>query len=57
MFFRKRRRDRECLPQDQEDKPYLEETVLERNSDADLAHLVELPPGIGYEEWLASHSK
>lgn len=36
----------------------MEEAVLERKiPETDLRQLVELPPGLGYEEWLASHSK
>jgi hypothetical protein len=37
---------------------YLEEAVLERKlPDIDLRVLVDLPPGLDYNEWLASHSK
>lgn len=39
-------------------KLYLEEAVLERKlPDADLRLLVDLPAGLDYNEWLASHSK
>ncbi|XP_071544707.1 uncharacterized protein [Panulirus ornatus] len=53
-----RRKDRECsATQEQEHKLYLEEAVLERKiPETDLRQLVELPPGLGYEEWLASHT-
>lgn len=53
-----RRKERECTPaQEQEHKLYLEEAVLERKiPETDLQKLVELPPGLGYEEWLASHT-
>lgn len=53
-----RRKDRECsAAQEQEHKLYLEEAVLERKiPETDLRQLVELPPGLGYEEWLASHT-
>ncbi|XP_044734861.1 MOB kinase activator-like 2 isoform X2 [Chrysoperla carnea] len=38
-------------------KLYLEATVLERKlPDADLRLLVDLPPGLDYNEWLASHT-
>lgn len=37
---------------------YLEESVLEKKIlDIDLRVLVEMPNGIDYNEWLASHSK
>ena len=37
---------------------YLEESVLERKlPEADLKALVDLPAGLDYNEWLASHSK
>ncbi|KAK8727631.1 hypothetical protein OTU49_009660 [Cherax quadricarinatus] len=53
-----RRKDRECpASTEQEHKLYLEEAVLERKiPETDLRQLVELPPGLGYEEWLASHT-
>ncbi|CAL4079331.1 unnamed protein product, partial [Meganyctiphanes norvegica] len=53
-----RRKERECTPaQEHEHKLYLEEAVLERKiPETDLRQLVELPPGLGYEEWLASHT-
>lgn len=41
----------------EEHKLYLEEAVLERrHSDVDLKQLVDLPNGLGYNEWLASHT-
>lgn len=54
-----RRKDRDNpAALEQEHKLYLEEAVLERKiPETDLRQLVELPPGLGYEEWLASHSK
>uniref|UniRef100_A0A1B6C4Q3 Mob1/phocein family protein n=1 Tax=Clastoptera arizonana TaxID=38151 RepID=A0A1B6C4Q3_9HEMI len=40
-----------------EPKLYLEETVLERKlPDVDLRVLVDLPAGLDYNEWLASHT-
>ncbi|XP_043220898.1 MOB kinase activator-like 2 [Amphibalanus amphitrite] len=53
-----RRKDRESsAPSQEEHKLYLEEAVLERkHSDTDLRPLVDLPPGLGYNEWLASHT-
>lgn len=37
---------------------YLEEAVLEKKlPDIDLRILVEMPNGIDFNEWLASHSK
>nr|CAG4648264.1 EOG090X0E0F [Moina brachiata] len=42
---------------DAEQKLYLESTVLERKvPEADLRHLVDLPPGLDLNEWLASHT-
>ncbi|KAK8401330.1 hypothetical protein O3P69_002827 [Scylla paramamosain] len=54
----RRQKDRECsAAQEQEHKLYLEEAVLKRKiPETDLRQLVELPPGLGYEEWLASHT-
>ncbi|XP_063585171.1 uncharacterized protein LOC134762562 [Penaeus indicus] len=53
-----RRKDRDNpAALEQEHKLYLEEAVLERKiPETDLRQLVELPPGLGYEEWLASHT-
>lgn len=57
--YRKARRKERDGDQNQTDaKLYLEENVLERKlPDADLKLLVDLPPGLDYNEWLASHSK
>lgn len=42
---------------DAEHKLYLESTVLERKvPEADLRQLIDLPPGLDLNEWLASHS-
>lgn len=39
-------------------KLYLESTVLERKlHETDMRILVDLPAGLDYNEWLASHSK
>ncbi|KAF2358091.1 MOB kinase activator family [Trinorchestia longiramus] len=52
-----RRKERESPASEQEHKLYLEEAVLERKiPETDLRQLVELPPGLGYHEWLASHT-
>lgn len=58
-FYRKARRKERDGDQTQQDaKLYLEEGVLERKlPDADLRMLVDLPAGLDYNEWLASHSK
>lgn len=58
-YRKARRKDRDNpAALEQEHKLYLEEAVLERKiPETDLRQLVELPPGLGYEEWLASHSK
>lgn len=58
-FRKARRKDKEpstLCPDDP--KLYLEEAVLERKlPDIDLRVLVDLPAGLDYNEWLASHSK
>nr|CAG4643515.1 EOG090X0E0F [Ilyocryptus agilis] len=42
---------------DAEHKLYLESTVLERKvPEADLRQLIDLPPGLDLNEWLASHT-
>lgn len=55
-----RRKDREGsdTPTQSDSKLYLESTVLERKfPDIDFKLLVDLPGGLDYNEWLASHSK
>lgn len=59
FVFRKGRKakDKESSCND-DHKLYLEEAVLEKKlPDIDLRILVEIPNGIDYNEWLASHSK
>lgn len=58
LVTKARRKDRDNpAALEQEHKLYLEEAVLERKiPETDLRQLVELPPGLGYEEWLASHT-
>lgn len=58
-FRKARRKDREpSTPCSDDPKLYLEEAVLERKlPDIDLRVLVDLPAGLDYNEWLASHSK
>lgn len=59
-YFRKaRRKEREGdTPTQSDSKLYLESTVLERKfPDIDFKLLVDLPAGLDYNEWLASHSK
>ncbi|XP_034247073.1 MOB kinase activator-like 2 isoform X2 [Thrips palmi] len=53
-----RRKDRELSSLCSDDpKLYLEEGLLERKCpDIDLQVLLELPPGLDYNEWLASHT-
>lgn len=53
-----RRKEKEpSVPSQEEPKLYLEEAVLERKlPDTDLRQLVDLPPGLDYNEWLASHT-
>lgn len=58
VWYRKGRKakDKESLCND-DNKLYLEEAVLEKKlPDIDLRILVEIPNGIDYNEWLASHS-
>lgn len=57
--YRKARRKEKDGDQNSNDtKLYLEESVLERKlTDANLNTIVELPAGLDYNEWLASHSK
>lgn len=59
-FCRKaRRKEREGGDSASTDsKLYLEAAVLERKlPELDMRLLVELPAGLDYNEWLASHSK
>ncbi|GBP07477.1 MOB kinase activator-like 2 [Eumeta japonica] len=50
-----RRKDRDEAAGDP--KLYLQETLLERKlPELDMRQLVELPPGLDYNEWLASHT-
>ncbi|KAL1455007.1 hypothetical protein WDU94_009133 [Cyamophila willieti] len=52
-----RRRDKETSLCSDDPKLYLEETVLERKlPDIDLRLLVEMPQGVDFNEWLASHT-
>ncbi|XP_065084720.1 MOB kinase activator-like 2 isoform X1 [Ochlerotatus camptorhynchus] len=57
-FCRKaRRKERDGDSNQSDTKLYLEEGVLERKlPDADLRLLVDLPAGLDYNEWLASHT-
>lgn len=60
-FYRKaRRKEREGgeSTSSGDSKLYLESTVLERKlPEMDMRILVDLPAGLDYNEWLASHSK
>ncbi|KAG4076530.1 hypothetical protein HA402_011346 [Bradysia odoriphaga] len=52
-----RRKERDGDQNSGDAKLYLEENVLERKlPDADLKMLVDLPAGLDYNEWLASHT-
>ncbi|XP_077289372.1 MOB kinase activator 2 isoform X3 [Arctopsyche grandis] len=57
-FCRKaRRKEREGDAAQGDPKLYLEETLLERTlPDLDMRQMVEIPSGIDYNEWLASHT-
>lgn len=53
-----RRKERDGDQTTTDTKLYLEESVLERKlPDADLKMMVDLPAGLDFNEWLASHSK
>ncbi|EAT40339.1 AAEL007920-PA [Aedes aegypti] len=60
VFFcptKARRKERDGDSNQGDTKLYLEEGVLERKlPDADLRLLVDLPAGLDYNEWLASHT-
>lgn len=60
VFFcptKARRKERDGDSNQSDTKLYLEEGVLERKlPDADLRLLVDLPAGLDYNEWLASHT-
>uniref|UniRef100_A0A336LUN1 CSON005298 protein n=1 Tax=Culicoides sonorensis TaxID=179676 RepID=A0A336LUN1_CULSO len=52
-----RKARRKDTPDQKDTKLYLEESVLERKlPDADLRVLVDIPAGLDYNEWLASHN-
>jgi len=56
LVMKARRKDKDAVATE-EHKLYLEEAVLERKiPETDLRQLVELPAGLGYHEWLASHT-
>ena len=58
FYYRKARRKERDDQNSTDTKLYLEESVLERKlPDADLKALVDLPAGLDFNEWLASHSK
>lgn len=53
-----RRKERDGDQTTTDTKLYLEESVLERKlPDADLKMMVDLPAGLDFNEWLASHSE
>lgn len=57
-YRKARRKERDGDQNSTDTKLYLEESVLERKlPEADLKALVDLPAGLDYNEWLASHSK
>jgi len=52
-----RKRDRECMGSDNERKLYLQDPLLElRIPETEINFLLDLPGGLDYNEWLASHS-
>ncbi|XP_053690249.1 MOB kinase activator-like 2 isoform X2 [Sabethes cyaneus] len=57
LVAKARRKERDGDSSQSDTKLYLEEGVLERKlPDADLRLLVDLPAGLDYNEWLASHT-
>ncbi|XP_031622696.1 MOB kinase activator-like 2 isoform X1 [Contarinia nasturtii] len=60
VFFcptKARRKEKDGDQNSNDTKLYLEESVLERKlTDANLNTIVELPAGLDYNEWLASHT-
>ncbi|XP_037904904.1 MOB kinase activator-like 2 isoform X7 [Hermetia illucens] len=57
LVAKARRKERDGDQNPADTKLYLEESVLERKlPDADLRDLVDLPAGLDYNEWLASHT-
>lgn len=54
-----RRKERDAVAASQEEsKLYLEQAVLECTvPESRLREVIDLPPGLDYNEWLASHSK
>lgn len=57
--YRKARRKERDDAEKGDTKLYLDESVLEmlKFTPADLRFLVDMPPGLDYNEWLASFSK
>lgn len=52
-----RKRDRECMGSDNERKLYLQDPLLElRIPETEINFLLDLPGGLDYNEWLASHT-
>ncbi|XP_055314675.1 MOB kinase activator-like 2 isoform X1 [Sitodiplosis mosellana] len=60
IFFcptKARRKEKDGDQNSNDTKLYLEESVLERKlTDANLNTIIELPAGLDYNEWLASHT-
>ncbi|XP_020804569.1 MOB kinase activator-like 2 isoform X3 [Drosophila serrata] len=57
LVAKARRKERDGDQNSTDTKLYLEESVLERKlPEADLKALVDLPAGLDYNEWLASHT-
>ncbi|XP_013144989.1 PREDICTED: uncharacterized protein LOC106108376 isoform X3 [Papilio polytes] len=57
LVAKARRKEREGEPAG-DPKLYLQEALLERKlPELDMRQLVELPRGLDYNEWLASHSQ
>lgn len=58
-YRKARRKEKDAVAASQEEsKLYLEQAVLECTvPESRLREVIDLPPGLDYNEWLASHSK
>lgn len=58
LYRKARKRDRECIGSENERKLYLQDPLLElRIPENEINFLTDLPGGLDYNEWLASHSE
>ena len=58
IYSKARKRDRECMGNENERKLYLQDPLLElRIPENEINFLTDLPGGLEFNEWIASHSK